>query len=34
MNFKNLVYCLTVVLIVPQIYSQQVDNKKMRYKYE
>ena len=28
MNFKNLVYCLTVVLIVPQIYSQQVDNKK------
>ena len=28
MNFKNLVYCLIVVLIVPQIYSQQVDNKK------
>ena len=28
MNFKNLAYCLIVVLIVPQIYSQQVDNKK------
>ncbi len=28
MNFKNLSYCLIVVLIVPQIYSQQVDNKK------
>ena len=30
MNFKNLAYCLIVVLIVPQIYSQQVDNKKMK----
>ena len=28
MNLKNLAYCLIVVLIVPQIYSQQVDNKK------
>ena len=28
MNFKSLAYCLIVVLIVPQIYSQQVDNKK------
>jgi len=28
MNFKNLAYCLIVVLIVPQIYSQQVDYKK------
>jgi len=28
MNFKILAYCLIVVLIVPQIYSQQVDNKK------
>ena len=28
MNFKNLAYCLIVILIVPQIYSQQVDNKK------
>ena len=28
MNFKNLAYCLIVVLIVPQIYSQQVDKKK------
>ena len=28
MNFKNLAYCLIVVLIIPQIYSQQVDNKK------
>ena len=28
MNFKNLAYCLIVVLIVPQIYSQQVNNKK------
>ena len=25
MNFKNLAYCLIIVLIVPQIYSQQVD---------